>query len=169
MIVLIICNLLLVVWQLFFIDDLGSNFKVNDNWWGKHSRIQRYFLLDQFFSEEKAKGDFVDFIDRQRFSTFFMSMFLLNMLFNAVTAFYFLLCLAAKIAGHLATVDISRGWKFLYVQLVINLVLSLVFAEWTHKYVRLHHLRRLQLFLDFFVPTDKFIWQFVSVEYPSKK
>lgn len=58
MIVLIICNLLLVVWQLFFIDDLGSNFKVNDNWWGKHSRIQRDFLLDQFFSEEKAKGDF---------------------------------------------------------------------------------------------------------------
>lgn len=160
MIWLIICNLLLVAWQLFFIDDMGEHFNFYKSWWLKHSRIRRYILLDRSISIDEKKDDFDDFICSRRFSGFFIIFFILNCLLDVVTIFELILF---YVPGYLSASDISDSWTLAYVQLGINLVLSIVFAVWTYKYVCLRHLRKLRLFLDFFAPTDKVIYQILSV------
>lgn len=160
MIWLIICNLLLVAWQIFFMDDMGEHFSFHKNWWLKHSRIRRYVLLDRSISIDEKNDDFDDFVCSRHFSGFFIISFILNCLFDVVTIFELILF---YIPGYLSASDISDSWTLAYVQLGVNLVLSIIFAVWTYKYICLRHLRKLRLFLDFFVPTDKVIYQILSV------
>lgn len=160
MIWLIICNLLLVAWQIFFIDDMGEHFNFHKSWWEKHSRIRRYILLDCSVSIDEKKDDFDDFVCSRHFSGFFIISFILNCLFDVVTIFELILF---YIPGYLSASDISDSWTLAYAQLGINLVLSIIFAVWTYKYICFRHLRKLRLFLDFFVPTDKVIYQILSV------
>ncbi len=160
MIWLIICNLLLIFWQIFFMDDIGEHFNFHKSWWLKHSRIRRYVLLDRSISIDEKKDDFDDFVCSRHFSGFFIISFILNCLFDVVTIFELILF---YIPGYLSASDISDSWTLAYVQLGINLVLSIIFAVWTCKYIYLRHLRKLRLFLDFFAPTDKVIYQTLSV------
>lgn len=48
-------------------------------------------------------------------------------------------------------------------QLALNLVLLIIFVIWLLRYIHARHLRKLQLFLDLFVPKGKFVFQILPV------
>lgn len=151
---LVICNILLVLWQIFFADDLGSHLIVFDNWWGKHSKIRRYVLLKQFCSNSMC-DDFDMYVAKKRSMSFVLIFFLCNMLVNIYT---FIAALSVSVTSHF-----SDCLALLEGQLALNLVLSIIFVIWLFQYIHVRHLRKLQLFLDLFVPKDKFIFQILPV------
>lgn len=151
---LLICNILLVLWQFFFIDDLGTHLTAFDNWWGKHSKIRRYVLLKQFSSNSMC-DDFDMHVAKKRSMSFILIFFLCNMLVNIYT---FIAALSVSVTSHF-----SDCLALLEGQLALNLVLSIIFGIWLFQYIHVRHLRKLQLFLDFFVPKGKFIFQILPV------
>lgn len=151
---LVICNILLVLWQIFFADDLGTHLTVFDDWWGKHSKIRRYVLLKQFSSNSMC-DDFDMYVAKKRSMSFILIFFLCNMLVNIYTF------IAALFVG--VTSRFSDCFALLEGQLALNLVLSIIFVIWLFQYIHSRHLRKLQLFLDLFVPKGKFIFQILPV------
>ena len=151
---LLICNILLTLWQIFFIDNLGSHLTVFNNWWGKHSKVRRYVLLKQILFNSK-EDDFDMYFAEKFGSSFILILFICNMLSNV----YSLLVALSSIALN----RFGDSFSLLEGQFTFNLVLSIIFAIWLFQYIHSRHLRKLQLFLDLFVPKGKFIFQILPV------
>lgn len=151
---LLVCNILLVFWQIFFADDLGAHLTVFNNWWGKHSKIRRYVLLKQF-SSRSMYDDFDMYVMKKRSMSFIFIFFFCNMLVNIYT---FIAALSVFVTSRF-----SDCLALLEGQLALNLALSIIFVIWVFQYIHVRHLRKLQLFLDLFVPKGKFIFQILPV------
>lgn len=151
---LLVCNILLVFWQIFFADDLGAHLTVFNNWWGKHSKIRRYVLLKQF-SSHSMYDDFDMYVMKKRSMSFIFIFFFCNMLVNIYT---FIAALSVVVTSRF-----SDCLALLEGQLALNLALSIIFVIWVFQYIHVRHLRKLQLFLDLFVPKGKFIFQILPV------
>lgn len=151
---LVICNILLVLWQIFFADDLGAHLTVFNNWWGKHSKIRRYVLLKQL-SSHSMYDDFDMYVMKKRSMSFIFIFFFCNMLVNIYT---FIAALSVVVTSRF-----SDCLALLEGQLALNLALSIIFVIWVFQYIHVRHLRKLRLFLDLFVPKGKFIFQILPV------
>lgn len=159
---LLICNILLTLWQIFFIDNLGSHLTVFNNWWGKHSKVRRYVLLKQILFNSK-EDDFDMYFAEKCGSSFILILFICNMLSNV----YSLLVALSSIALN----RFGDGFSLLEGQFTFNLALSIIFVIWLFQYIHAHHLQKLQLFLDLFVPKGKFVFQILPIsenQYSSK-
>ena len=88
-------------------------------------------------------------------SSFILIFFICNMLSNV----YSLLVALSSIALN----RFNESFSLLEGQLAFNLALSIIFVIWLFQYIHAHHLRKLQLFLDLFVPKGKFIFQILPV------
>ena len=151
---LLVCNILLVLWQIFFADDLGAHLTVFNNWWGKYSKIRRYVLLKQL-SSGSMYDDFDMYVAEKRSMPFIFIFFLCNMFSNIYT---FIVALLTSVTGHFGDcLALLEG------QLALNLVLSIIFVIWVFQYIHVRHLQKLQLFLDLFVPKGKFVFQILPV------
>lgn len=146
---LLSCNFLLMLWTIFFADDLGDHL----HWWEKRSLVRRYVLLDRFISNEEDKDDFDEYIADNGLIIF---SFFINCIVNFWSFVNVLLEVFGK--GHL-----HNGLIILGIQLALNLVVSFVFLILTLRYIKQHNLRDLKVFLDFFVPGRKVIYQVLSI------
>lgn len=146
---LLSCNFLLILWTIFFFDDLGDHL----HWWEKRSLVRRYVLLDRFISNEKDKDDFDEYIADSHLSIF---SFFVNVVVNFWSFVNMLLEFFGK--GHL-----NDGLIILGIQLAFNLFTSFVFLILTLRYIKQHNLRDLKLFLNFFVPGRKVIYQILPI------
>ena len=151
---LVICNILLTLWQIFFIDNLGSHLTVFNNWWGKHSKVRRYVLLKQILFNS-MEDDFDMYFAEKCGSSFILILFICNMLSNV----YSLLVALSSIALN----RFNESFSLLEGQLAFNLALSIIFVIWLFQYIHAHHLQKLRLFLDLFIPKGKFIYQILPV------
>lgn len=146
---LLSCNFLLILWTIFFFDDLGDHL----HWWEKRSLVRRYVLLDRFISNEKDKDDFDEYIADSHLSIF---SFFVNVVVNFWSFVNMLLEFFGK--GHL-----NDGLIILGIQLAFNLFTPFVFLILTLRYIKQHNLRDLKLFLNFFVPGRKVIYQILPI------
>lgn len=99
--------------------------------------------------------DFDMHVVKKRSMFFVLIFFLCNMLVNI---YAFIAALSVSVTSHF-----SDCLALLEGQLALNLVLSIIFVIWLFQYIHVRHLRKLQLFLDLFVPKDKFIFQILPV------
>lgn len=146
---LLSCNFLLILWTIFFVDDLGDHL----HWWEERSLVRRYVLLDRFISNEEDKDDFDEYIADNGLIIF---SFFINCIVNFWSFVNILLEVFGK--GHL-----HNGLIFLGIQLALNLATSFVFLILTLRYVKQHNLRDLKVFLDFFVSGRKVIYHILPI------